>query len=366
MLKRTPIIAAGIGIIAIVGSLAVALIQSAGLPQWVGTSRLGGGTLINYHIRDWKSSYTSVSSIAAAPDGALWFGTTSMAGAKGIYRFDGSRWTHYPSWWQDLPHDDGMTCEDSVSAIAAAPDGALWFGCIGGALRFDGKTWTPYITREGEADNSILSIAVAPDGALWFGTRDGGIRRFDGVQWTRFTQRQAPDGPANDYVLSVAVAHDGALWFGTGRGVSRFDGQHWTHYTSQGASLGLEPEGDSLADDWVTSIAVTPDGALWLGMRRGISRLAGGSWTTYTIRDGLAGDMIWSMAVAPNGMLWAGTDHGLSRFDGRAWTAYTAEDGLPGEAVSAVGVAADGTLWFGSSGGYISKYLPPDTEEAGN
>jgi ligand-binding sensor domain-containing protein len=65
-------------------------------------------------------------------------------------------------------------------------------------------------------------------------------------------------------------------------------------------------------------------------------------------------------------MLWAGTDHGLSRFDGRAWTAYTAEDGLPGEAVSAVGVAADGRLWFGSSGGYISKYLPPDTEEAGN
>jgi streptogramin lyase len=68
---------------------------------------------------------------------------------------------------------------------------------------------------------------VAPDGALWIGVRGRGVFRFDGVSWT------TPfPGLAEPFVRSITVAPDGALWFSTDGGVSRFGGVIWTTYTT--------------------------------------------------------------------------------------------------------------------------------------
>ncbi len=145
--------------------------------------------------------------------------------------------------------------------------------------------WAGYTTGDGLADLWVSAIAVAPDGAVWFGT-EGGVSRFDGKKWTTYrvadgsvpangslsrvsAHRHAAellprgsDGLTNNTVHAIAVAADGALWVGTDGGVSRFDGKNWTTYTPA----------DGLASHVVTAIAVAPDGALWFGTRSGASR----------------------------------------------------------------------------------------------
>ena len=67
--------------------------------------------------------------------------------------------------------------DNTVLSIAAAPDGAMWFGtAFGGASRFDAETWTTYTKANGLPDNQVNAVAVAPDGVVWFGTEHGASR----------------------------------------------------------------------------------------------------------------------------------------------------------------------------------------------
>jgi ligand-binding sensor domain-containing protein len=70
-------------------------------------------------------------------------------------------------------------------------------------------------------------------------------------------------------------------------------------------------------------------------------------------------DYVTAIAVAPDGVAWFGTSSGVSRFDGETWTTFTRFDGLAGDYVQSIAVAPDGTLWFGTFRG-ISHYVPPD------
>jgi streptogramin lyase len=278
-----------------------------------------------------------VESIAVAPDGTLWFGTS-----QGVSSFDGETWITYNHI--DMPIS-------SIPAVALAPDGALWFGSYDGISCFDGDTCATYNT--GATPTSIHGpnpepdwvrvIAVVQDGAVWFNTpglQDTGVCRFDGRTWITYT---TDDGLASNSVRAIAVASDGTVWFGTaGDGVSHFDGESWTTYTVR----------DGLASNFVSSIAVAPDGALWFGAGNSITRFDGESWTTYKTGDG---SEVQSIAVGPDGVLWLYTGRGVSRFDGQTWVTYTpANSGLAGLALgSPRGLTVDnqGRVWIGTWNG---------------
>jgi ligand-binding sensor domain-containing protein len=285
----------------------------------------------------------SVSAVAVAPDGTVWFGTAGGGGGGGASRFDGTTWTSY---WEA----DGLV-SNNVSDIAIAPDGAVWFGTYdGGASRFDGERWTGYSSGE-LAATLVWDIAVGPapqggtGGTMWFGTIMG-ASRFDGRAWTTYT---TADGLPSNNVRAVAVAPDGAVWFGAaGGGATRFDGKTWTSYTIA----------DGLAGDEVSVIVVAPDGAVWAGTGGGTSRFDGKTWTTYTAADGLASNKVLAIAVGPDGVVWFGTNGGVSRFDGKTWTTYTTADGLADNSVGAIAIGPDGAVWFGMGSG-VSRYLPP-------
>ncbi len=56
---------------------------------------------------------------------------------------------------------------------------------------------------------------------MWAASSEEGAFRFDGATWTRYT---TADGLDSDFLMSVAVTPDGAVWFGTlDSGVTRFD-----------------------------------------------------------------------------------------------------------------------------------------------
>jgi ligand-binding sensor domain-containing protein len=290
----------------------------------------------------------------------VWAGTLR----EGAARFDGAVWKAYDK-------NGGLVSSD-VRAIEVAPNGDVWFGtcalwgpasheappCFGvsrlGGAGTTEETWTSYSEDDGLGNNRVNAIAVAPDGSVWFGTGpleyypwadssgDGGVSRFDGESWATYT---VEDGLADNWVSSISVAPDGALWFGTEGGLSRFDGATWQSYTAA----------DGFPRDAVSSVAVAPDGTICAGTAGGISCFDGAAWMTY-IADGPVGNLVPSIAVAPDGIVWAGSGEsmpapedvgrGVSRFDGEQWVGFTEADGLADDTVVDIAVEPGGAVWF--------------------
>jgi signal transduction histidine kinase/ligand-binding sensor domain-containing protein len=78
--------------------------------------------------------------------------------------------------------------------------------------------------------------------------------------------------------------------------------------------------------------------------------------TTWTTEQGLPQDFITAIAQTPDGFLWIGTNGGLARFDGLRFRTF-AQDAPPAlrHRITALAVDAKGTLWVGTSTG-LFKY----------
>jgi ligand-binding sensor domain-containing protein len=286
------------------------------------------------------AAYTNgdaVKQIVFDAEGRLWSATEG-----GVVRFD-----PFDGTYVKYTTVDGL-CGNDVRAVAAAPDGTLWFGAhLGGVSRLDGPTWTTYAQEDGLASGFVEAIAIAPDGTIWFG--GSSVSRFDGQRWTTYNEENGLP-PGFGYVRAIVVAPDGAVWFATGAGATRFDGQAWVTYTQE----------DGLAGNLVEDIAVAPDGTLWFACGLdGLSHYNGRDWTTYTAEDGALDMVVQSVAVAADGTVWSGGTSSVTSFDGANWVHYEAEDGNPLHVTSIV-PGAEGRTWVGTAEDGI-LYIEADT-----
>ena len=254
-------------------------------------------------------AHNAVAGIAFAPDGALWC-SHPVEGGGGVSHFDGTNWTNYTTE-NGLPSNLVLWFE----AIAVSPDGTVWVGTFDNGLsRFDGETWTTYTETDGLLSNIVVALALAPNGDLW--CAGPGLSRFDGESWDTYP---CTDIGLTEYAFSIAVAQDGTVWAGGG-GLTCYNGMTWTDH-----------RGDHrLEKGPVASIAITSDDSVWVG-GDGVSRFNGESWTHYTLLQmGITeiGDQgVTSLAIDPAGALWVGTDRqGVVRFDGETWTKKIAAD----------------------------------------
>lgn len=274
-----------------------------------------------------------LTSVAAAPDGNLWFGAHT-----GLSRYDGATWTTFTT-------QNGLA-NDEVRDLVSRLDGAIWVATTGGVNRYDGydwKTFTSGNTLLGLISDDVRALALAPKG-LWAIT-PAGVSFYDGNQWQA---HEYPDGLAGDEVYDAAAAPDGAIWVGTRVGLRHFDGAQWDRLTVR----------DGLADNAVHALAVTDDGTLWIGYGEagaGLTRYDGFTFQTFTIADGLADDHVQSINIGETGNeLWIGTARGLSRFDGASWKTFIAPSELPANDIRSL-LAARKAVWVAGQGG-VSRY----------
>jgi len=177
-------------------------------------------------------SLKHVSSIMEDKNGNIWFSTWF----EGLCRYDGQSVTSYKPngevWFSTLLEDktgkiwigrrdkgvcfyDGTTFAnvlqhgifDSCSAGPMAEDnlGNIWFCSESGditaretkggvwcynpsAAPGDLKTFTNFTVKEGLSNNSVFSITIDKSGNLWFGTRGMGLCRYDGKNFTSFSE----------------------------------------------------------------------------------------------------------------------------------------------------------------------------------
>jgi len=200
--------------------------------------------------------------------------------------------------------------------------------------------------KDGLPQGTIQCMATDSSGRFWVGTQDGAAY-YDQRKWTTVNM---PRRTISNWVQSMFVASDGAVWFGMGRGgVHRYTHGRWESFDTSDGLVGRTVRGicETKEDNGVR--------AVWFATDRGLSKFAGGKWQTYTKQNGLVGDIINDVCNSTNGALWAGTSQGVSmRYRGE-WLTVDVPDGMKDKSISKIFQSSNGAMWFGAKN-VIARY----------
>ena len=236
-----------------------------------------------------------------------------------------------------------VTAGSSPYALAAGPDGNLWFTELT-ANRIGRITPAGVVTEfSAGISSSGEGITAGPDGNLWFAEPAGRVGRITpaGVV-TEFSAGIT----AGANVAGIAPGPDGNLWFTELQGprIGRITPAGVVTEFSAGITAGAGPLG----------IAQGPDGNLWFTEYDGnrIGRITPTGTVTEFSAGITAGAHPGYIAAGPDGNLWF-TEYDGNRI-GRITPTGTVTEFAAGITAGAkpVGIAVgpDGNLWFGESG----------------
>lgn len=287
---------------------------------------------------------------------------------------------------------DGLALS-SINTIFQDSRGALWFGGIGGAFRYDGNGFVPYhtlgrehavVTRFAEDDrgtvwiateghgvskvpsgsdrstevlsmtqgtlpsDSVYALATDGHGTMAIGTRRGLLLQRSGGKDTVLTRRS---GLASDWVRMTLFDRSGHLWVSTNGGVTRFT-------LTDGMITAAKP----IHNAAVLSMILDPDGTVMMGTTEGREEANKGIF-------GVRGDSVFKVldlkrftdAVKTqallrddHGALWIGTGGaGVMVMDGGQLRRIRSAQGLVNEYIGCILQDADGSLWFATGKGAL-------------
>jgi len=277
-------------------------------PLWLGTdrgiTRLLDGAKPRVLTQKDGLAGDKVKALVIDSEGIVWAG--SLPG--GVSRIDPAT-----GRIQAFGVESGLT-DDRVISLYLDTENRLWASTSGGIFRST-NTRVPHLRFDrqfppGSTDRDIFFRFLRDNrGRMWVGSTSG-LYRWDQNGWTRFT---AKDGLKRDGVIHVAQADDGALWVAYREpvGVSRliFSGDKIAaqHYSTK----------DGLSSNYIVFFGLDSRRRLWIGTDNGVNVATGtGGWTRYTRDDGLVWDdcAANSFFAEPDGTVWIGTLKGLSRF----------------------------------------------------
>ena len=159
----------------------------------------------------------------------IWFGS-GLGEREGLCRFDGKFITSFK------PNGDVW-----IRSMLEDKNGNLWFGTRQhGICRYDGKDFTNFTEKiEGLHNSSVTAIIQDKAGNIWFSPEevkengqeeeDGGVWRYDGKSFKSFNGK---DGLGNNSVWSIVEDRTGNIWVGTRNiGLYRYNGKDFTNFT---------------------------------------------------------------------------------------------------------------------------------------
>ena len=168
----------------------------------------------------------------------------------------------------------------------------------------------------------------------------GPITQMYHSSWT------AKDG-LRGFVSSLAQTEDGFLWIGTTEGLYRFDGMTFEAY---------KPEAGNFPATGIMTLEAAPDG-LWIGyLSGGVSVLKNGRLKNYSDRDGLPVSRVLSIVHTEDGVVWVAAIGGVARLEGSYWHKVRLDWNFTARSARKLVVDPSGTLWAAVGAGIL--YLP--------
>ncbi len=230
----------------------------------------------------------------------------SIPGQSGNYKF-----RHYTI-------NDGLA-ESMVLAVIQDHKGFIWFGSSG-LSKFDGYKFTNYLNHSDDQNslinNFIQTLFEDSQNRLWVGTRSGisiynrERNNFDNI---------FPDSLRSQFnVSSFAEDKNGNIYIGTvGYGLIQYNPatKKITKYNYK------EKDNSSICSDWVSKIAISEQGDIWVATFHGLNRFLPEKGTfirhkrTPNNSPDWAKDYLSSIQFDNKGNLWIGSSFGISKFD---------------------------------------------------
>jgi ligand-binding sensor domain-containing protein len=139
----------------------------------------------------------------------------AIADAAGAYQPRGGdplqerwRWTHVVEL-----DGKGLVC------LTEGKDGSMWFGLQSGAIRYDGRKWTAYASKDGLFDAPVTSLCAARDGTIWAATSQ--IHPFNLCFFKDGKWKSLLSSGTNAKALPIGIGNiiegaDGSIWASMG------------------------------------------------------------------------------------------------------------------------------------------------------
>ena len=320
-------------------------------------------------------------------EGSLWIGYSGHGVARWLGR----------EQWQSFTEEEGLA-NPSIWRIVRDTTGDLWIGTSHGLFRGTqaGGRWR-FRSTDAVGAWPVYGLAAEADGSLWVGTFKSGANGL--VRYYPGTHRRVvypPLEPIRRFSVNAIDRDDtGTVWVATPQGVMRllpgarrlelvplpiggasvsevrstpqglFAASNKGLYIQQGQVRRLLTIADGLKDNWIQSVVIGPDGALWIAYFAsvGITRIEINRGNLrirhFTTADGLPSDVVYSQFFDARGRHWLGTDSGVAVLEGERWIPYDTSDGLVWNDCNAHAYLpeADGAFWVGTSAG-LARYFP--------
>jgi len=356
------------------------------IPYSAGLMICDSGRCRNYGVES-GLQHAEVISAFEDREGSLWIGYSGHGMARWLGR----------EQWQSFAEEEGLA-NPSIWRIVRDAGGDLWVGTSSGLFHGAqaGGRWR-FRPTDAVGALSVYGLEAEADGSLWVGTYKGGVNGL--VRYYPRTNRRLvypPSQPGPRFSVNAITRDDtGTVWVATAHGVMRllpgarrlepvhltigdagisevrstrqglFVASNKGLYVEQGQVRRLLTVADGLKDNWIQSVIIGPDGALWIAYFApvGITRIEidGGDLRMrhFTAGDGLPSDVVYSQFFDASGRHWLGTDRGVAVLEGGHWTKYDTSDGFVWNDCNAHAylAEADGALWVGTSAG-LARFHP--------
>src|SRR5271154_7203871 len=352
---------------------------------WIGTRdgllRYDGARVVRFGLDQGLPS-TDVEQIEQAPGGRVWIVTRT-----GLAFYEGNALHAFklPEAYSDL---------NGAQLLAVDREGVPYLATLNGLLRLDpvkGKIAKVWDKADGLPAAEVEAVAAGPDGHVWFGS-DHRVGWLDADGHPQFFPAQS--GLPREKIVTILRDGQRVLWVRTALHLYRLDPAE-THFVADAPDLppandfgraALDRSGNLMIPSvmgvfrrvdggWElidqsrgmftnATFAVTEDreGAYWIGLGgAGIQRWIGRkTWSSWTQGEGLPDNVVWSELRDKHKRLWLGTNNGVAMWDPQAahWRIWKSKDGLNGSLAREMILAPDGAVWVLCYPGGLTRFDP--------
>lgn len=290
---------------------------------------------------------STVQALAQGPDGYIWLGTSN-----GLYRFDGVSFEYVP------PAPDHPAGSIPVSALLVTRSGEVWAAYTGGGGVEAYRGGRMVATGMTEAAGEITELRQDRSGAIWAvgGRTHKALRRYRSGRWELIDERYGI--PNKDWVSSLAIGRDGAIWAASDKQL----------FILRAGAGRFEPAGLKLG--FGANLTLDPEGNMWLSDSNGTRMLpdypSGAHQARSDVRFPFSGPVRRTAILFDrDGNLWGSgftngifqIDHAAEQPDASTVSTYRTENGLTSNQAVSLLEDREGNIWVGTELG-LDQFRP--------